>query len=202
MSFYSARLIGKEIISENENLLSIDLSNNHLQKNMKPIVDGIRHNSRLISIIMKNNEIDGREHSDYLKEIVKNHPSLTHIDFGNTDLNVRKNKIRNKGAKAIVDGILESYRHGCSLISEIHLGYCFLTSECLVDFAKLSNPEWIQLQSLNLSYNDLGPETIGILTPILPSIITLNLNGTKLNNESMQDLAQCFKIQEMKLQEL
>ena len=41
MSFYSARLIGKEIISENENLLSIDLSNNHLQKNMKPIVDGI-----------------------------------------------------------------------------------------------------------------------------------------------------------------
>jgi len=53
-----------------------------------------------------------------------------------------------------------------------------------------------------LSYNDLGPETISILTPILSSIITLNLNGTKLNNESMQDLARCFKIQEMKLQEL
>lgn len=88
---------------------------------MKPIVDGIKKNTRLIAIIMKNNEIDGREHSDYLKEIVKNHASLTMIDFGNTDLNVRKNKIRNKGAKAIVDGILESNRHGCSLISEIHL---------------------------------------------------------------------------------
>ena len=44
MSYYSAKIVGKDIISENENLLKIDLSNNQLQKNMKPLVDGIRKN--------------------------------------------------------------------------------------------------------------------------------------------------------------
>lgn len=57
---------------------------------------------------MRNNEIDGREHAEYLKEIVKNHPTLTVIDFSNSDLYVRKNKIRDKGVKAIVEGIIES----------------------------------------------------------------------------------------------
>ena len=108
MSYFSAEHIGKDILSENDNLLYIDLSNNQLQKNMRPIVNGIKNNTRLISLTMRNNEIDGREHSEYLKEIVKNHPTLTVIDFSNSDLYVRKNKIRDKGVKAIVDGIIES----------------------------------------------------------------------------------------------
>ena len=160
MSYFSAEHIGKDILSENENLLYIDLSNNQLQKNMRPIVNGIKNNQRLISLTMRNNEIDGREHGEYLKEIVKNHPTLTVIDFSNSDLYVRKNKIRDKGAKAIVDGIIESNIQKCSMISEINLSYCHLTSQSLPYFAQLSNPEWIQLQSLNLSFNDFGGETI------------------------------------------
>ena len=112
---------------------------------------------------MSNNEIDGRDHSESLKEIVKNHTSLSIIDFSNSDQIVRKNKIRDKGAKAIVDGILESTALGCSLISEINLSYCFLTAESVPSFARLNNPEWIELQNLILGYNDLGDDTIDIL---------------------------------------
>ena len=68
----------------------------------------MKKNSRLISFTMRNNEIDGRDHCQELKEIVKNHPSLAIIDFSNSELIIKKNKIRNSGAKAIVEGILDS----------------------------------------------------------------------------------------------
>lgn len=92
---------------------------------------------------MKNNELSGIEHGEEIKKMIKNHPTLSVIDFGNTELNVKKNKLRNVGANAIVEGILESTEQGCSLISEINLGFNCLTSECLSNFAKLDNPDWI-----------------------------------------------------------
>ena len=57
---------------------------------------------------MKNNELNGIEHGEEIKKMVKNHPTLSIIDFGNSELNVKKNKLRNVGANAIVEGILES----------------------------------------------------------------------------------------------
>ncbi len=54
-SFASAAIIGKKIIGKNDHLLKIDLSNNQLQQNFRPIVNGIKHNQRLISLTMKNN---------------------------------------------------------------------------------------------------------------------------------------------------
>ena len=69
-------------------------------------------------------------------------------------------------------------------------------------FAKLADPEFVQIQSLNLSYNDLGPDTIRMLGPILGSVIELNLASTKLNNQSMYDLANLFTVQEMELKHL
>ena len=131
---------------------------------------------------MKNNELNGHEHAEEIKKIVKNHPSLSIIDFSNNELNVKKNKLRNLGANAIVEGILESTEQGCSLISEINLSHNCLTYDCLPNFAKLSDPDWIQLQNLNLSNNDLGSDTIRTLMPVLSSVITLNLASTKLNN--------------------
>ena len=79
------------------------------------------------------------------------------------DTNINKNKFKNIGAQAIVEGILESEEHGCSLISAINLGYNLLTSDCLRQFARLSDPSFIQLNSLNLSYNDLGQDSILML---------------------------------------
>tara|TARA_B110000285_G_C15065830_1_gene585055 strand:+ start:1107 stop:1493 length:387 start_codon:yes stop_codon:yes gene_type:complete len=58
------------------------------------------------------------------------------------------------------------------------------------------------LSSLNLSYNDLGQDSILTLQPILSTIVELNLSSTKMTNKSLQDLVQTFKKQEMKLETL
>lgn len=97
--------------------------------------------------------MSGNEHGEDLKNIVKNHPSLNMIDFSNSEFNINKNKLRNNGAVAIIEGILESHEHGCSLITDINLSYNYLTPECLPYFALLRNTEFIRLESLNLSFN-------------------------------------------------
>ena len=115
-------------------------------------------------------------------------------------MNTNKNKLKNIGAHAIIEGILDTENY--SLMSEINLSYNYLTSECLGYFALLHDPEFIQLQHLNLSHNDLGPESIEILGQTLCSIVELNLANTKLNSQSMVDLATSFRRQDMKLRYL
>ena len=104
---------------------------------------GIVKNQRLISLTMRNNQINGLHDAFDIKTIIKNHKSLSAIDFSNNELNVNKNKLRNQGAAAIIEGILDSKEMGCSLISEINLSYNYLTVECLPLFAKLNDPNWI-----------------------------------------------------------
>ena len=84
------------------------MSCNQLQSNFKQIVSGIKKNKRLIQLVMRNNQISGGEHSEDLINLIKDHPSLSIIDFSNSELNVNKNKLRNAGAIAIVEGILQS----------------------------------------------------------------------------------------------
>jgi len=55
----SAGVIGKKIIGGNDHLCRIDLSNNMLQQNFKSIVQGIKSNKRLISLVMRNNQLNG-----------------------------------------------------------------------------------------------------------------------------------------------
>jgi len=135
MSYQSAAIIGKHLLHNNEELLRIDLSGNQFQNNFKPIVNGIKKNSRIIALIMKNNQLNGVDHSQDIKEMIMNHPSLSVIDFSNTELNINKNKLRNQGAVAIIDGILGSREQGCSLINEINLSYNYLNADVLPYFA-------------------------------------------------------------------
>jgi GH25 family lysozyme M1 (1,4-beta-N-acetylmuramidase) len=72
---------------------------------------------------MKNNQINGSEHFEDLKDMIRNHPSLHIIDLSNSESNVNKNKLRNAGVAAIIDGILESTKQGHSLINELNLSY-------------------------------------------------------------------------------
>ena len=92
---------------------------------------------------MKNNQLHGPEHAFDIKEIIKNHPTLSFIDFSNNDMTINKNKLKNIGAQAIVEGILESYDFGCSLISAINLSNNLLTYDCLKQFARLSDPSFV-----------------------------------------------------------
>ena len=55
---------------------------------------------------------------------------------------------------------------------------------------------------MNLSHNDLGPETIEILGETLSSVVELNLSYTKLTSQSMVDLSTLYRKQDMKLRSL
>jgi hypothetical protein len=154
-------------------------------------VKGITNNDRIVALTMKNNQLNGSEHAQDLKAIIKNHPTLTKIDFSNIEMNTNKNKLKNVGAKAIVEGILET--ESASVISDINLSYNYLTHACLTHFALLRDPDFIQLQFLNLSFNDLGSESIRILGPVLVQMLDLNLAHTKLSNQSMVDLSYLYK---------
>jgi hypothetical protein len=52
-----------------------------------------------------------------------NHPSLHILDLSNSETNVNKNKLRNIGVAAIVEGILQSTDQGYSLINDLNLSY-------------------------------------------------------------------------------
>ena len=90
---------------------------------------------------MRNNQLNGPEHAADIKAIVKDHPTLTMVDFSNSELYINKNKLKNAGAIALVEGILES--KDCSMMSEINLSYNYLTSECLPTFSLLSEPNFV-----------------------------------------------------------
>jgi len=157
-------------------------------------------NQRIIALTMRNNQLSGQEHFDDIKFMIKNHPSLTVIDFSNTETNMSKNKLKNQGVQAIVEGILESQDH--SMIQEINLGYNYLTVDCLPVLARLSNPEFVQIHTLHLSFNELGPEVFLHLAPIMGTVINLNLANTKLGNQSMADLNEIFRTTDMSLKTL
>jgi hypothetical protein len=55
------------------------------------------------------------------------------VDFSNSELYINKNKLKNAGAIALVEGILES--KDFSVMSDINLSYNYLTSECLYAFS-------------------------------------------------------------------
>ena len=57
---------------------------------------------------MRNNQINGHEHADDLRAIVHNHPSLYRLDLSNEEMNINKNKLRNTGVVAIIEGIMAS----------------------------------------------------------------------------------------------
>jgi GH25 family lysozyme M1 (1,4-beta-N-acetylmuramidase) len=107
---------------------------------------------------MKNNQINGSEHFEDLKDMIRNHPSLHIIDLSNSESNVNKNKLRNAGVAAIIDGILESTKQGHSLINELNLSYNQLTKDCLPHFGRLYDKEFVRIENLNLSNNNIGPD--------------------------------------------
>ena len=57
---------------------------------------------------MRNNQINGTVNAEDLIQIIKDHPSLSILDLSNSELNVNKNKLRNGGVIAIVEGVLQS----------------------------------------------------------------------------------------------
>lgn len=107
-------------MKKNTAIISLDLSMNNLAHGLDSLVEGLRHNSTIVSLRLKNNNIDGRKSMDALFNLVYNHRSLASIDFGNFDTIKNRNRIHNEGLTAIVEGIIRTVEdQGSCLISEI-----------------------------------------------------------------------------------
>lgn len=129
----------------------IDISANKLGGlNLKPIFDAIKQQTRIVSLRLQNNVIQGEDY-EILKKLIKDHPSLTSIDFSNTDSNKQRNRLGNIGLSAIIDAILESKN---SLMSMINVASNIIsTYQPIVELLKHKQS---QIISLNLSDNDIG----------------------------------------------
>lgn len=78
---------------------------NNLAQGLDLLIDGLRHNNTLVTLRLKNNNIDGRKSQEQLFRLIYQHPSLTCVDLGNFDTIKNRNRIHNEGFTALVDGI-------------------------------------------------------------------------------------------------
>jgi hypothetical protein len=91
---------------------------NDLNLNFKALASGISANARIISLKLQNNNIDGRKNALDIVNMLKDHRSLTSLDFGNSEAIKNRNRINNDGLIAIGSAI---YQSNFSLISELYL---------------------------------------------------------------------------------
>lgn len=86
-----------------------------------------------------------------------------------------------------------SSKNKFSIISELHLQSACITSNGLKAF-EMIDPTKIDLQILDLGYNDLGNDAAQYLQFVIPSIVSLNLSSTKLGQRGCLELAKSFNI--------
>ena len=67
---------------------------------------------------LRNNNIDGRKNQESISGLIQDHPTLTCIDLGNSEVIQNRNRLYEEGFSAVVEGIVKSEN---SLISEINL---------------------------------------------------------------------------------
>jgi hypothetical protein len=101
---FSARAIAK-ILRTNDQIVSLDLSMNNLAEGFDDLLQGLRSADNLVSLRLRNNNIDGRKHHEQLFRLFKNHPTLTSIDLGNSENIKNRNRLYNEGLEAVIEGI-------------------------------------------------------------------------------------------------
>jgi len=107
---------------------------NDLNLNLETLANGIVANSRIVSLKLQNNNLDGRKHQRELIKMLRDHRSLTCLDFGNSEDIKNRNRMYNDGLIAIGSAIYDS---SFSLISELHLQSCGITAEGLYKFSHI-----------------------------------------------------------------
>ena len=120
------------------------------------------------------------------------YPSLTALDLGNSENIKNRNRIYDEGLQALVEGMTTS-KSGFCLISELHLQSACISGEGLQVLQSLQQTK-IDLQILDLAFNDLGNEAAYHLQYVIPTLVSLNLSTTKLGLKGCLELARHFNI--------
>lgn len=92
---------------------------NNINLGLEYLISSLKKNSSIVCLKLRNNNIDGRRFTEDLYSLVKEHPSLTALDLGNSENIKNRNRIYNEGLKSIIEGMAESGDEAC-LISELH----------------------------------------------------------------------------------
>jgi hypothetical protein len=97
----------------------VNLSLNKLGLNLAPILNGLRKNTKLVSLRLANNDLGSNmNHVHLIRTFLMEHPSLTSIDLSNDDSNLNKNRLSNIGLEAVIDAMLDP--RSLSVISMIN----------------------------------------------------------------------------------
>lgn len=114
------------------------------------------------------------------------HPSLTSVDLGNSDIMNNRNRIYDEGFMGVIQGIIKSQH---SLISELHFQSACITGDGLCALSLMRN---VDLQVLDLSHNDLGNEGAYFLKSLMPRIVSMNLASTKIGLKGICELSKAI----------
>ena len=113
----SAKVLSR-IIAFSPHYSILDFSMNNLGAGLDDIVAGVQQNSRVVCLRLRNNNIDCRKNQESISSLIQDHPTLTCIDLGNSEVIQNRNSLYEEGFSAVVEGIVKSEN---SLISEINL---------------------------------------------------------------------------------
>ena len=127
----SAKAIAK-ILRESNKLTQLDLSLNNLSMGLEALFHGIMDNRSLVSLVLKNNSIDGRRFQQSIFDMVHGHQSLASLNLGNSLTVKNRNRIHNEGLSAIMQAIATSKTP--SLLQELYLSNCSITAKGLRHF--------------------------------------------------------------------
>ena len=186
---HSAKVLAKIIGANQSSITTLDLSMNSCHLGLDLLVPAIKKNDHLISLKLKNNNIDGRRYTKELYQLVHEHPSLTSVELGNSENVKNRNRLYNEGFKALIEGIADSKQ---SLISELHVPASNLTQVGLQSLSLLTASQ-VDLQVLDISNNDLGNDFVPCLHAVIPSLVSLNLSNTKLTSKGCAELGRCLQ---------
>jgi hypothetical protein len=114
------------------------------------------------------------------------HPSLTSVDLGNSEIMNNRNRIYDEGFIGVIQGIIKSQQ---SLISELHFQSASITGDGLCALSLMRD---VDLQVLDLSHNDLGNEGAYFLKSLMPKIVSMNLASTKIGLKGIFELSKAI----------
>jgi hypothetical protein len=102
---------------ETTKITTLDLTMNNVASGIQDLFKALKKNKSLICLKLRNNNLDGRKITQELFDLIKNHPTLTALDLGNSDNIKSRNRIYNEGFRAVIEGMAQG---GSSMISELH----------------------------------------------------------------------------------
>ncbi|KAM3140563.1 hypothetical protein pb186bvf_007375 [Paramecium bursaria] len=187
MSVESARSL-YYILRNNNNFYSLNLSKNNLQdEGLKIITELMRDNTSICHLDISSNNITPQGAQEFFNELFNIH-SIYSVDISCKD-GLNRNKISVRGCEPLE--IILKHNHP---IQFLNLKGCQIQQtgfECIMAGLQVNS----NLQYLNVSHNDLGPEAASYMATYLTNcfLTEIDLSFNPIGNSGMEYIARMFE---------